>query len=232
MSVKELNDDQELDKTRVITYLSKFYELFRGTPLPASGSLLHCTPVPCTLLDYILLYSIVDWFAQLFSTVFYSNPHDSAGPDWTLLCSTLPCSFLLYSSMIFCIYTLLCSALLDCTFLCSAVFYCPLLYCTRLSSTVLYCTPFDSAWLILLHLTLLDSTLLHLTRLCEGWHQLLTYCFSLLLCFWSSSSSFLFYCLTKYVEAATTKKTDEREGFEFNLVCCWKCVYCAVLVVK
>ncbi|XP_041803127.1 F-actin-monooxygenase MICAL2 isoform X3 [Chelmon rostratus] len=38
MSVKELNDDQELDKTRVITYLSKFYELFRGTPLPASGS--------------------------------------------------------------------------------------------------------------------------------------------------------------------------------------------------
>uniref|UniRef100_UPI0037E8CE56 F-actin-monooxygenase MICAL2 isoform X2 n=1 Tax=Semicossyphus pulcher TaxID=241346 RepID=UPI0037E8CE56 len=37
-SVKELNDDQELDKTRMITYLSKFYELFRGTPLPASGS--------------------------------------------------------------------------------------------------------------------------------------------------------------------------------------------------
>ncbi|XP_076584548.1 F-actin-monooxygenase mical2b isoform X3 [Chaetodon auriga] len=38
MSVKELSDDQELDKTRMITYLSKFYELFRGTPLPASGS--------------------------------------------------------------------------------------------------------------------------------------------------------------------------------------------------
>ncbi|XP_078104642.1 F-actin-monooxygenase MICAL2 isoform X3 [Sander vitreus] len=37
-SVKELSDDQELDKTRIITYLSKFYELFRGTPLPASGS--------------------------------------------------------------------------------------------------------------------------------------------------------------------------------------------------
>uniref|UniRef100_A0A8C9X940 F-actin monooxygenase n=1 Tax=Sander lucioperca TaxID=283035 RepID=A0A8C9X940_SANLU len=35
-SVKELSDDQELDKTRMITYLSKFYELFRGTPLPAS----------------------------------------------------------------------------------------------------------------------------------------------------------------------------------------------------
>uniref|UniRef100_A0A8C9XCB8 F-actin monooxygenase n=1 Tax=Sander lucioperca TaxID=283035 RepID=A0A8C9XCB8_SANLU len=33
-SVKELSDDQELDKTRMITYLSKFYELFRGTPLP------------------------------------------------------------------------------------------------------------------------------------------------------------------------------------------------------
>uniref|UniRef100_A0A8D0CQ54 F-actin monooxygenase n=1 Tax=Sander lucioperca TaxID=283035 RepID=A0A8D0CQ54_SANLU len=37
-SVKELSDDQELDKTRMITYLSKFYELFRGTPLPASVS--------------------------------------------------------------------------------------------------------------------------------------------------------------------------------------------------
>ncbi|XP_019133065.2 F-actin-monooxygenase MICAL2 isoform X2 [Larimichthys crocea] len=37
-SVKELSDDQELDKTRMITFLSKFYELFRGTPLPASGS--------------------------------------------------------------------------------------------------------------------------------------------------------------------------------------------------
>ncbi|KAM3625192.1 uncharacterized protein V6R79_008392 [Siganus canaliculatus] len=37
-SVKELSDDVELDKTKMITYLSKFYELFRGTPLPASGS--------------------------------------------------------------------------------------------------------------------------------------------------------------------------------------------------
>ncbi|XP_044052010.1 F-actin-monooxygenase MICAL2 isoform X6 [Siniperca chuatsi] len=37
-SVKELSADQELDKTRMITYLSKFYEFFRGTPLPASGS--------------------------------------------------------------------------------------------------------------------------------------------------------------------------------------------------
>ncbi|XP_030270575.1 F-actin-monooxygenase MICAL2 isoform X6 [Sparus aurata] len=37
-SVKELSDDQELDKTRMITYLSKFYELFRGTPLPPTGS--------------------------------------------------------------------------------------------------------------------------------------------------------------------------------------------------
>ncbi|XP_042344199.1 F-actin-monooxygenase MICAL2 isoform X2 [Plectropomus leopardus] len=36
-SAKELSVDQELDKTRMITYLSKFYELFRGTPLPASG---------------------------------------------------------------------------------------------------------------------------------------------------------------------------------------------------
>ncbi|XP_034430220.1 F-actin-monooxygenase MICAL2 isoform X4 [Hippoglossus hippoglossus] len=37
-SVKELSAGEELDKTRMITYLSKFYELFRGTPLPASGS--------------------------------------------------------------------------------------------------------------------------------------------------------------------------------------------------
>uniref|UniRef100_A0A8C4I4T2 F-actin monooxygenase n=1 Tax=Dicentrarchus labrax TaxID=13489 RepID=A0A8C4I4T2_DICLA len=35
-SVKELSEDQELDKTTMITYLSKYYELFRGTPLPAS----------------------------------------------------------------------------------------------------------------------------------------------------------------------------------------------------
>uniref|UniRef100_A0A8C4I3I3 F-actin monooxygenase n=1 Tax=Dicentrarchus labrax TaxID=13489 RepID=A0A8C4I3I3_DICLA len=34
-SVKELSEDQELDKTTMITYLSKYYELFRGTPLPA-----------------------------------------------------------------------------------------------------------------------------------------------------------------------------------------------------
>ncbi|KAM9861060.1 F-actin-monooxygenase mical2b isoform 2-T2 [Aulostomus maculatus] len=37
-SVKELSDGQELEKTKMITYLSKFYELFRGTPLPATGS--------------------------------------------------------------------------------------------------------------------------------------------------------------------------------------------------
>ncbi|XP_019954409.2 F-actin-monooxygenase MICAL2 isoform X4 [Paralichthys olivaceus] len=37
-SVKDLSAGEELDKTRMITYLSKFYELFRGTPLPASGS--------------------------------------------------------------------------------------------------------------------------------------------------------------------------------------------------
>ncbi|KAM9409364.1 F-actin-monooxygenase MICAL2 isoform 2-T4 [Pholidichthys leucotaenia] len=30
--------EEELDKTKMVTYLSKFYELFRGTPLPASGS--------------------------------------------------------------------------------------------------------------------------------------------------------------------------------------------------
>lgn len=37
-SAKELSDGQELDKTEMITYLSKFYELFRGAPLPASGN--------------------------------------------------------------------------------------------------------------------------------------------------------------------------------------------------
>ncbi|XP_039868015.1 F-actin-monooxygenase MICAL2 isoform X7 [Simochromis diagramma] len=37
-SAKELSKEEELDKTKMINYLSKFYELFRGTPLPASGS--------------------------------------------------------------------------------------------------------------------------------------------------------------------------------------------------
>ncbi|XP_040915310.1 F-actin-monooxygenase MICAL2 isoform X4 [Toxotes jaculatrix] len=37
-SAKELSAGEELDKTRMTAYLSKFYELFRGTPLPASGS--------------------------------------------------------------------------------------------------------------------------------------------------------------------------------------------------
>uniref|UniRef100_A0A665V1B4 F-actin monooxygenase n=1 Tax=Echeneis naucrates TaxID=173247 RepID=A0A665V1B4_ECHNA len=37
VSGKELSSGEELDKTRMITYLSKFYELFRGTPLPATN---------------------------------------------------------------------------------------------------------------------------------------------------------------------------------------------------
>lgn len=49
-SVKELSDDQELDKTRMITYLSKFYELFRGTPLPTTGSPLYSTMLYSTAL--------------------------------------------------------------------------------------------------------------------------------------------------------------------------------------
>uniref|UniRef100_A0A3P8N919 F-actin monooxygenase n=1 Tax=Astatotilapia calliptera TaxID=8154 RepID=A0A3P8N919_ASTCA len=40
-SAKELSKEEELDKTKMINYLSKFYELFRGTPLPASGALLY-----------------------------------------------------------------------------------------------------------------------------------------------------------------------------------------------
>ncbi|XP_056134215.1 F-actin-monooxygenase MICAL2 isoform X2 [Lampris incognitus] len=38
ISGMELASCQDLDKTRMISYLSKFYELFRGSPLPAPGS--------------------------------------------------------------------------------------------------------------------------------------------------------------------------------------------------
>lgn len=48
-SAEELSQGQELDKTRMITYLSKFYELFRGTPLPASGSWLSSVGLSCVL---------------------------------------------------------------------------------------------------------------------------------------------------------------------------------------
>ncbi|CAN9507089.1 unnamed protein product [Ophioblennius macclurei] len=37
-SAEDLIAEEELDKTRMVAYLSKFYELFRGTPLPVSGS--------------------------------------------------------------------------------------------------------------------------------------------------------------------------------------------------
>ncbi|XP_058485125.1 F-actin-monooxygenase mical2b isoform X6 [Solea solea] len=37
-SLKDLSAADDPDKTCMITYLSRFYELFRGTPLPASGS--------------------------------------------------------------------------------------------------------------------------------------------------------------------------------------------------
>uniref|UniRef100_A0A669DWI0 F-actin monooxygenase n=1 Tax=Oreochromis niloticus TaxID=8128 RepID=A0A669DWI0_ORENI len=40
-SAKELSEEEQLDKNKMINYLSKFYELFRGTPLPASGTLLY-----------------------------------------------------------------------------------------------------------------------------------------------------------------------------------------------
>lgn len=52
-SEKEMSGDQELDKTTMITYLSKFYELFRGTPLPASGILRRFTPVPFFFLNAV-----------------------------------------------------------------------------------------------------------------------------------------------------------------------------------
>lgn len=54
-SVKEQGADQELDKTKMITYLSKFYELLRGTPLPASGSLLVLYTTNDSLPDSIRL---------------------------------------------------------------------------------------------------------------------------------------------------------------------------------
>uniref|UniRef100_A0A674F3S6 F-actin monooxygenase n=1 Tax=Salmo trutta TaxID=8032 RepID=A0A674F3S6_SALTR len=41
---EEMAAGQEPDKTRMVTYLSKFYELFRGTPLPVSGT--PHTPLP------------------------------------------------------------------------------------------------------------------------------------------------------------------------------------------
>lgn len=47
VSVKELSDDEELDKTKMSTYLSKLYELFRGTPLPASGACIHHLATVC-----------------------------------------------------------------------------------------------------------------------------------------------------------------------------------------
>uniref|UniRef100_A0A3B4Z0L3 F-actin monooxygenase n=1 Tax=Seriola lalandi dorsalis TaxID=1841481 RepID=A0A3B4Z0L3_SERLL len=50
-SVKELSAGEELDKARMITYLSKFYELFRGTPLPASGNLFYFTPLNNNVLN-------------------------------------------------------------------------------------------------------------------------------------------------------------------------------------
>uniref|UniRef100_A0AAX7T671 F-actin monooxygenase n=1 Tax=Astatotilapia calliptera TaxID=8154 RepID=A0AAX7T671_ASTCA len=57
-SAKELSKEEELDKTKMINYLSKFYELFRGTPLPASGALLYYS--------HILCKCIVDPFAGFF----------------------------------------------------------------------------------------------------------------------------------------------------------------------
>uniref|UniRef100_A0A8C7JLW9 F-actin monooxygenase n=1 Tax=Oncorhynchus kisutch TaxID=8019 RepID=A0A8C7JLW9_ONCKI len=43
---KEMAAGQEPDKTGMVTYLSKFYELFRGTPLPVSGTPHTPHPIP------------------------------------------------------------------------------------------------------------------------------------------------------------------------------------------
>lgn len=63
MAAKELSAGEELDKTGMITYLSKFYELFRGTPLPVSGTQ-HDSTKLC--------------FSLLFSTLFQLN----LSPTW------------------------------------------------------------------------------------------------------------------------------------------------------
>ena len=43
-SGQELSAAPDVDKTQMILYLSKIYELFRGTPLPQTGTAL---PVAC-----------------------------------------------------------------------------------------------------------------------------------------------------------------------------------------
>lgn len=36
---KEMASDRDPDKLNMVLYLSKFYEMFRGDPIPASGDL-------------------------------------------------------------------------------------------------------------------------------------------------------------------------------------------------
>lgn len=94
-SVKELSDDQELDKTRMTIYLSKFYELFRGTPLPASGSWHYFILMYSAVFYYIHFYSSLllcpspFTCMRLFSTCLNSIWPDSAVPGSSLLFYTV-----------------------------------------------------------------------------------------------------------------------------------------------
>lgn len=101
-SVKELSDDQELDKTRMITFLSKFYELFRGTPLPASGSLPYSTFFSTLLSSSLisaLYYTLHEYTNSTCNVLLNSTVLDSALPtvlsaiqlNSTLFHTTVPC---------------------------------------------------------------------------------------------------------------------------------------------
>uniref|UniRef100_A0A8C7UTH3 F-actin monooxygenase n=1 Tax=Oncorhynchus mykiss TaxID=8022 RepID=A0A8C7UTH3_ONCMY len=62
----EMAAGQEPDKTRMVTYLSKFYELFRGTPLPISGTPHTPHPIPqqtrCSLKYLVIYYGLFVFF--------------------------------------------------------------------------------------------------------------------------------------------------------------------------
>uniref|UniRef100_A0A3P8STF7 F-actin monooxygenase n=1 Tax=Amphiprion percula TaxID=161767 RepID=A0A3P8STF7_AMPPE len=71
-SAKELSDDEELDKTKMIAYLSKFYELFRGTPLPASGAPLDFTLNNNNVLNLALPRKRVPKVTPCLSSLYFS----------------------------------------------------------------------------------------------------------------------------------------------------------------
>lgn len=107
-SAKELSAVEELDKSRMITYLSKFYELFRGTPLPASGALFD-PPLPCELFNVVqflpqtttylpLTYSRVVKldFIFFFPKLYRHNTLISSKPLWLCMVENVKPLFVLY----------------------------------------------------------------------------------------------------------------------------------------